>query len=62
VSVGLGLGWLGWQALVAGTFLAFIVAAVYGLALLLLHRATRSSQLPFGLFIVLGTLLAIVAG
>jgi leader peptidase (prepilin peptidase)/N-methyltransferase len=59
-SVGLGLGWIGWQAVVAGTFLTFIIAAVYGVALLLLHRATRSSQLPFGPFIVLGTLLAIV--
>lgn len=60
-SVGAGLGWLGWQALVAGTFLTFILAAVCGVALLLLRRATRSSQLPLGPFIVLGTLLAIVA-
>jgi leader peptidase (prepilin peptidase)/N-methyltransferase len=58
-SVGVALGWLGWQALVAGTFLTFALAAVYGVALLLLHRASRTSQLPLGPFIVLGTLAAI---
>ena len=58
-SAGAALGWLGWQALVAGTFLTFVLAAVYGVALLLLHRATRTSQLPLGPFIVLGTLVAI---
>ncbi len=57
-GVGLALGWLGWQALVAGTFAAFALAALYGIALLLLHRATRASQLPLGPFIVLGTLAA----
>ena len=58
-SVGVALGWLGWQALVEGTFLTFALAAVYGIALLLLHRASRTSQLPLGPFIVLGTLAAI---
>jgi leader peptidase (prepilin peptidase)/N-methyltransferase len=58
-GVGVALGWLGWQAVVAGTFLTFALAAVYGIALLLLHRANRTSQLPLGPFIVLGTLAAI---
>jgi leader peptidase (prepilin peptidase)/N-methyltransferase len=58
-GVGVALGWLGWQAVVAGTFLTFALAAVYGIALLLLHRASRTSQLPLGPFIVLGTLAAI---
>jgi leader peptidase (prepilin peptidase)/N-methyltransferase len=61
LSIGAGLGWLGWQALVAGTFLTFVLAAVYGVVLLLLHRATRTSQLPLGPFILLGTLLAIAS-
>jgi leader peptidase (prepilin peptidase)/N-methyltransferase len=60
-SVGAGLGWLGWPALVEGTFTTFILAALYGLALLLLHRATRTSQFPLGPFIILGTLAAIAA-
>jgi leader peptidase (prepilin peptidase)/N-methyltransferase len=58
--VGVALGWLGWQALVAGTFVTFVLAAVYGCALLLLRRASRTSQLPLGPFIVIGTLAAIV--
>jgi leader peptidase (prepilin peptidase)/N-methyltransferase len=60
-SVGVALGWLGWKSLVAGTFLTFALAAVYGIALLLLHRASRTSQLPLGPFIVLGTLAVIAA-
>lgn len=58
-SVGVALGWIGWRALVEGTFLTFALAAIYGVALLLLRRATRTSQLPLGPFIVLGTLAAI---
>lgn len=58
-SVGVALGWLGWQSLIAGTFLTFALAALYGIALLLLHRASRTSQLPLGPFIVLGTLAAL---
>jgi leader peptidase (prepilin peptidase)/N-methyltransferase len=60
-SVGIALGWLGWQALVAGTLVTFVLAAVYGCALMLLHRASRTSQLPLGPFIVIGTLAAIVS-
>jgi leader peptidase (prepilin peptidase)/N-methyltransferase len=45
---------------IEGTFLTFALAAGYGCALLLLHRATRTSQLPLGPFMVIGTLAAIV--
>jgi leader peptidase (prepilin peptidase) / N-methyltransferase len=58
-SVGAALGWISWQALLSGTFAAFALAGVYGGALLALHRATRTSQLPLGPFILLGTLAAI---
>jgi leader peptidase (prepilin peptidase) / N-methyltransferase len=60
-GVGVALGWLGWQAVVAGTFVAFVLAAVYGCVLLLLRRASRTSQLPLGPFIMIGTLAAIVS-
>ncbi len=59
--VGAGLGWLGWAALVEGTFVTYILAAAYGLTLVLLHRAARATQLPLGPFIILGTLAAIAA-
>lgn len=58
-SVGAALGWIGWQTLVAGTFIAFVLAAVYGVALIALRRATRTSHLPLGPFIAVGALAAI---
>ena len=58
-STGAALGWVNWQALLSGTLVAFALAGVYGGALLALHRATRTSHLPLGPFILLGTLAAI---
>ena len=58
-SVGAALGWTGWQALLTGTFAAFALAAIYGGVLLALHRATRTSHLPLGPFILIGALGAI---
>lgn len=58
-SVGAALAWISWHALLIGTFAAFALAAVYGGTLLALHRATRTSHLPLGPFIILGTLAAI---
>ena len=52
-------GWISWQALLTGTFIAFALAGVYGGGLLALHRATRTSHLPLGPFILIGTLAAI---
>ncbi len=58
-GVGAVLAWIGWQALLTGTFAAFALAAVYGGTLLVLHRATRTSHPPLGPFILIGTLAAI---
>lgn len=58
-SIGLVLGWSGWQALLIGTFAGFALAAVYGGSRIVLHRATRASQLPLGPFILLGALVAV---
>jgi leader peptidase (prepilin peptidase)/N-methyltransferase len=58
-SVGAGLAWLGWPALIEATLVTYVLAAAYGIALLLTHRATRTSQLPLGPFIILGALAAI---
>ena len=60
-GVSTALGWIGWQALVAGTFLAFALAAVYGVALLISGRATRKHQIPFGPFMITGAFLVILA-
>ena len=58
--LGLYLGWLGVTALVAGLFLGYVLAAVVGLVLLATRRATRRSQIPFGPFLLAGTLIAIL--
>lgn len=58
--LGLYLGWLGVGALVAGLFLGYLLAALAGLGLLAARRATRKSLLPFGPFLLVGTLIAIV--
>jgi len=58
-SVGAGLGWISWQALLTGTFIAFALAGVYGGALLARGRATRNTHLPLGPFILIGALAVI---
>jgi leader peptidase (prepilin peptidase)/N-methyltransferase len=58
VSVGLVLAWISWQALITGTLLAFILASVYGIALILTRGANRGSQLPLGPFMLVGALVA----
>ncbi|HEX6475734.1 MAG TPA: A24 family peptidase [Acidimicrobiales bacterium] len=58
--LGLALGWLGWNVLLLGTFLGFLLAGSVSLALLALRRATRTSTLPFGPFMITGALLAIL--
>lgn len=60
-SVGAALAWTSWQALLTGTFTAFALAAVYGGTLLALRRATRTSHLPLGPFILMGALAAIAS-
>jgi leader peptidase (prepilin peptidase)/N-methyltransferase len=59
VSIGLVLGWVSWQALVTGTFAGFALAAVYGGVRLATHQVSRTSQLPLGPFILLGSLAAL---
>ncbi|GAB3446932.1 A24 family peptidase [Streptomonospora sediminis] len=60
--VGLYLGFAGPWAVVAGTFAAFVGSAVYGVVLLVLRRATRRTQIPFGPFMIGGALAVLLAG
>jgi leader peptidase (prepilin peptidase) / N-methyltransferase len=59
--LGLGLGWLGWQAVLAGTVLAFAATAVASLALLAVRRIGLRDAICFGPFMLGGALLAILA-
>jgi leader peptidase (prepilin peptidase) / N-methyltransferase len=58
--LGLYLGWLGLAALAAGLFLGYLLAAVAGLGLIAAGRASRKTQLPFGPFLLAGTLAVIM--
>jgi leader peptidase (prepilin peptidase)/N-methyltransferase len=60
--LGMYLGWLGWAELAVGGFLGFLFGGVIGGALMVLRRAGRKSQLPFGPFMLLGALVAICWG
>jgi leader peptidase (prepilin peptidase)/N-methyltransferase len=58
--LGLYLGWLGLAVLAAGLFLGYLLAAGAGLGLIAAGRASRKTQLPFGPFLLAGTLAAIM--
>jgi leader peptidase (prepilin peptidase)/N-methyltransferase len=60
--LGIYLGWLGWGELVAGGFLGFFLGGVVGGLLMLVRRAGRKSQIPFGPFMILGAFLAVLWG
>jgi len=60
-GLGIMLAWRGWAALVAGGFAGFLLAAVYGVALMISGRATRKHQIPLGPFMIAGAFLAILA-
>ncbi|MER7945947.1 A24 family peptidase [Streptomyces sp. NPDC096079] len=62
VPLGAALGWYGWGVLFAGAFAGFLLGAVYGLGLVLLGRAGRSSAIPFGPFMLGGGLLGLLLG
>jgi leader peptidase (prepilin peptidase) / N-methyltransferase len=57
--LGLYLGWFGWQYAVVGGFLAFLVGGVIGIGLMILGRAGRKTQIPFGPYMMLGAWLAL---
>jgi leader peptidase (prepilin peptidase)/N-methyltransferase len=60
--LGLVLGWLGWPEVGLGWFLGFLLGAVVGVSLMAIKRAGRKSKIPFGPFMLLGALLAILWG
>ncbi|MCB8902851.1 MULTISPECIES: A24 family peptidase [unclassified Streptomyces] len=62
LPLGAALGWYGWGVLFAGAFAGFLLGAVYGLGLVALRRADRSSAIPFGPFMLAGGLLGLLLG
>ena len=60
--LGLYLGWISWGTVALGGFLGFLLGGVVGVALLATKRATRKTGIPFGPFMILGAILAILWG
>lgn len=59
---GIFLGWLGPRLVPFGILLGFVVAGLPAIALVVLGKANRKSQLPFGPFLAAGTLVAVSFG
>jgi leader peptidase (prepilin peptidase) / N-methyltransferase len=60
--LGLALGWLGVRYVLLGFFAANLIGAVIGIALIASKRISRQQQIPYGVFLALGTAFAIFAG
>ncbi|MCL2643973.1 MAG: A24 family peptidase [Betaproteobacteria bacterium] len=54
--------WLGWQALPLTVVLASVTGAVLGIGLIVLGLHRRSTPIPFGPFLVVASLLALLQG
>ena len=53
---------LGWQKVLLVIFLGAILGSIIGLALMVAQKKDRKSQIPFGPFLAVGTLIAIFFG
>ena len=60
--LGLYTAWLGWGAWAVGLFTGFLLGGVFGLALIAVKRGGRKTAVPFGPFMLLGVLLAVLVG
>jgi leader peptidase (prepilin peptidase)/N-methyltransferase len=60
-TLGMAMGWYGWPTVFTGTFAGFLLGALTGLALLAARRANRKTPIPFGPFMLLGALGAVLA-
>lgn len=60
--IGLGLGYLGWGHLWVGLFLGFFGGGVIAALLLALRLRTRKDHIPFGPWLAIGALVALLAG
>ncbi|MFH8939538.1 prepilin peptidase [Streptomyces griseosporeus] len=60
--LGAVLGWYGWPILLAGTSAGYLFGALYGVGLILVGQADRTSRIPFGPFMLAGTLAGVLLG
>ncbi len=60
--IGLYLGWVGWSALAVGALAAFLIGGLVGIGLILARRASRSTGIPFGPWMLAGAWVGIIIG
>jgi leader peptidase (prepilin peptidase) / N-methyltransferase len=60
--LGAYLGWISYGALAVGAFLGFLYGGLVGVLAMAVGKAGRKSKLPFGPFMLLGVLTAVLAG
>lgn len=60
--LGMALGWFSWTYVALGTFLAFLTGALVGIVIMIRGKGGRRTEIPFGPFMFLGTLLTVLAG
>lgn len=60
--LGLYTAWLGWDVWGAGLLLGFFLGGFFGIGLVLLKKGGRKTAVPFGPFMLGGTLLAVLWG
>lgn len=60
--LGAALAWLGWGSLVVGAFAAFLLGGLFSIVLLVMGRASRSSGIPFGPWMLAGAALGVAVG
>lgn len=58
-AIGAAAGWTSWLAVYAATVTATLLGALAGIVLVIARQASRRTQLPFGPFLFLGTMLVV---
>ncbi|MGW1870354.1 prepilin peptidase [Streptomyces mauvecolor] len=61
VALGAMLGWYGWRTLALGAIVGQLLAAAFGLALIALRRAHSKTAIPYGPFLICGTVVGMIA-
>jgi leader peptidase (prepilin peptidase)/N-methyltransferase len=61
LAVFMGL-FLGWPNIIVAMYVAFVTGALFGLVGMVSKKMTKKTQIPFGPFLILGTLVALIWG